>query len=300
MVLSSGTQVLMFHRVMTDVQAAFGLPNCYRIRGTAWTENEFEHFIQGCVDNIPLDKIELALEETSKIPLGTVITFDDGYKEHKDIVCPILQKYGCTATFYVATGIHASSHKTAPVDAWYWLLDHAIHPNIEIRFPSGNRYTSSLDCLEDKIQWVQGAPKKDFLEACVSEQQEIISLLEKVVQTTLPHDLNEQLYLHPNDWKYLVDQGMRIGAHSISHPRLSQISACERKKEIDCSIDTIEKLCSSVTFAYPDGAYDEAVVAYMKTTRARSSVTCVQGLIQKTTSLHQIPRIFMKPPYGVV
>ena len=81
MVLSSGTQILMFHRVMPDEKAAFDLPNCYRIRGTAWTEKEFEQFIQGCVDNIPLENIESALEETSDIPIGTVITFDDGYKE---------------------------------------------------------------------------------------------------------------------------------------------------------------------------------------------------------------------------
>lgn len=300
MVLSSETQVLMFHRVMPDIQAAFGLPNCYRIRGTAWTETEFEHFIKGCVDNIPLYKVESAIEEASKIPLGTVITFDDGYKEHKDIVCPILQKYGCTATFYVATGIHAASHKAAPVDAWYWLLDHAINPNIEIKFPSGNQYVSSLDCLEDKIQWVQGTPKREFLEADVDDQHKIISLLEESVHNALPHDLNEQLYLHPNDWKYLVEQGMRIGAHSISHPRLSQISVPEREKEIDVSIRTIEKLCAPVTFAYPDGAYDVSVVEYMKTTRARSSVTCVQEVVQKTTPIHQIPRIFMKPPHDLV
>ena len=203
-----------------------------------------------------------------------------------------------SATFYVATGIHASSHNTAPVEAWYWTLDHARNPNIELQFPSGKIYTSSLDVLEYKIRWVHGAPKKDFLEACIEEQREIISSLERAAHIDLPDDLNQQLYMQPNDWSYLAERGMRIGAHSVSHPRLSQLSFYER--EIDMSVGAIERFCSPVTFAYPDGAYDEDIAAYMQTTRARSLVTCIQGCIQKTTPLHQMPRIFMKPPYGAL
>ena len=44
------TRILMLHRVLDDAPAAFDLPNCYRMRGTALTVDELVHVIEdACV-----------------------------------------------------------------------------------------------------------------------------------------------------------------------------------------------------------------------------------------------------------
>jgi peptidoglycan/xylan/chitin deacetylase (PgdA/CDA1 family) len=53
---------------------------------------------------------------------------------------------------------------------------------------------------------------------------------------------------------------MRVGAHSIRHPRLTQLDDDVLQAEIEGSVDAVRRLGGPVAFAYPDGAYEERVV----------------------------------------
>ena len=44
------------------------------------------------------------LQSNSLPPRALCITFDDGYKDNHKNALPILEKYGLTATFFIATG----------------------------------------------------------------------------------------------------------------------------------------------------------------------------------------------------
>ena len=118
------TRILMLHRVLEDRPTSFGLPSCYRLRGTSLTPAEWYRVVEHSQPIVPLADVERALATRGPLPTGSVLTFDDGYREHVDLVAPMLRDLGLSATFYVASGLHGEGRKVAAVDAWYLSLIH--------------------------------------------------------------------------------------------------------------------------------------------------------------------------------
>ncbi|RMG80081.1 MAG: polysaccharide deacetylase family protein [Chloroflexi bacterium] len=74
----------------------------------------FEEHIAYLVENgyvsVSLYEIHDALMNGSRLPdKPVVLTFDDGYRDHYEIVFPILQQYGFTGTFFIITS-RADNH----------------------------------------------------------------------------------------------------------------------------------------------------------------------------------------------
>lgn len=284
------TQILMLHRIIPAAPAAFGLPDCYRIRGTALTVDELERVLHEAGPVLPLEAVERALNAGETPPPGTVLTFDDGYREHLDVVAPLLHECGATATFYVATGLHGDGEALAPVDAWYWLLDHAERAEAAVPMPGGGVYRGRVNTLEGKAAWVTGPPKAAMLAATPIERARMLESLRDSVGVTIPNDLARRLYLTREDWRGLVSLGMRVGAHSVSHPRLTQLDHHELDREVGESVRAIADVCPPVAFAYPDGAFDERVLARVLTAGVSSAVTCTPEPVVRSTSPLLFPR----------
>lgn len=289
------SRILMLHRVLEDRPAAFGLPACTRMRGTALTPSELDELLDTVGPVLPLSVVEDALGHGRPPPSGTVLTFDDGYREHIDLVAPTLAARGCTATFYVATGLRGDGQAVAVVDAWYWLLDHARAPVAEVPLRDGQAFRRRLDTLEAKREWVSGTPKAGLLAASPEHQRDMIAALSDAVRAELPGDLAARLYMSPADWEALASLGMRLGAHSVTHPRLTQVGSPERRGEIDASVRTVSSLASPVAFAYPDGCYDDAVLEAVSRAGVSSAVTCEAGILGVHSELLRLPRLFVRP-----
>lgn len=293
------TRILMLHRVLDDAPAAFDLPNCYRMRGTALTVDELVRVIEDAGRILPLDAVEQALARDEDPPAGTVLTFDDGYREHLDVVAPLLAERGVSATFYVATGLHGEGADVAAVDAWYWLLDHASERVARVPLPGGGDHRGRIDSYEGKTAWVGGEPKAALLAATVAQQAEMIAALAESAGCVLPVDLAARLYLRPAEWSALVGLGMRVGAHSVSHPRLTQVEDDVLQAEVHGSVDAMRVLGGPVAFAYPDGAYDGRVVREVSRAAVSSSVTCEPGVVGRGADLVRLPRVFVVAPAGL-
>ena len=289
------TSILMLHRVLDDIPTAFELPGCYRIRGTALTPAELIAVVEDAAPILPLAAVEAALAAGEALPPGRVLTFDDGYREHLDVVAPMLAERGAAATFYVATGLHGEGEAVAVVDAWYWLLDHAVRPEVLVPLPKGGVYRGRVDTLEGKAEWVGGVPKQALLAENTAGQQRMIEALADAVECALPDDLAARLYLRPTEWAALVESGMRVGAHSVTHPRLTQLADDDLDREVRQSILDVEAVCSPVAFAYPDGAFDARVVAAVARSGAASAVTCRPGPVKPGGSRLELRRRFVQP-----
>lgn len=292
----AGTQILMFHRVRPAEPTAFGLPDCYRLRGTSLTPTEFEQALAEAGPVLSLGAVEEALAQGLDPPPGTVLTFDDGYREHLDLVAPRLAARGLTGTFYVATGLHGAGSDVALVDAWYWLLDHATRPSASIELPHGAEYRGRVDTLRGKSAWVAGEPKTALLTASPESQGQMVAALAEEVGCVLPDDLAARLYLRPDEWPALCGAGMRLGAHSIRHPRLTEVDEGALRLEVMGSIAAVRPFCEPVAFAYPDGAHDERVANRVRGAGASSGVTCEPGLVERGADLMKLPRMFVASP----
>ncbi len=290
---SDATRILMLHRVLEDAPAAFDLPSSYRMRGTALTVDELVRVVEDAGPILPLDAVERAVADGDDPPAGSVLTFDDGYREHIDVVAPLLAERGVTATFYVAAGLHGEGSDVAVVDAWYWLLDHAVERVAWVPLPGGGEYEGRIDTYEGKAAWVGGEPKAALLAATAPQQAAMIEALAESVRCAPPTDLAARLYLRRSEWSALVGLGMRVGAHSVSHPRLTQVEDEVLRAEVQGSVDAVRALGGSVAFAYPDGAYDERVVREVRRAVVSSSVTCEQGVVRRGGDLMRLPRVFV-------
>jgi peptidoglycan/xylan/chitin deacetylase (PgdA/CDA1 family) len=293
---SECTEILMLHRIIPAAPVAFGLPDCYRIRGTALTVSELECVLDDAGPILPLETLERALKVGEAAPVGTVLTFDDGYREHLDVVAPLLHKRGATATFYVATGLHGDGGALAPVDAWYWLLDRAELAEAAVPMPGGGVFRGRVDSLAGKTEWVTGPPKAAMLAAGPAERGRMMEALAESVGVWLPPDLARKLYLTREDWRSLAALGMRVGAHSASHPRLTQVDDAELDREVGESVGAIAEFCSPVAFAYPDGAFDERVVGRLRAAGVASAVTCDAGTPVPGANRLKLPRHFAIAP----
>lgn len=91
----------------------------------------------------------------------------------------------------------------------------------------------------------------------------------------------------------LVDQGFRIGSHSVSHPDLTQLSDESLVREVEDSKAMIEDKLGrpAVSFAYPYGRFDERVKAAVA--RAGYTVACTtnSGFNRPGEDLHALRRI---------
>lgn len=292
---SDATRILMLHRVLADAPSSFDLPSSYRMRGTALTVDELVRVVDEAERILPLDAVERALVNGELPPAGAVLTFDDGYREHLDVVTPILAARGLTATFYVAAGLHGEGSDVAVVDAWYWLLDHAVERCARVPLPGGEEYRRRIDTYEDKAAWVAGAPKTALLAATAAQQAAMVESLGASTGGALPVDLAARLYLRPSEWSTLVGLGMRVGAHSVSHPRLTQVADDALRAEVQGSVDAVRQLGGLVAFAYPDGACDERVLHEVRRAAVSSSVTCEPGVVGRGADLLRLPRVFVSP-----
>jgi peptidoglycan/xylan/chitin deacetylase (PgdA/CDA1 family) len=79
--------------------------------------------------------------------------------------------------------------------------------------------------------------------------------------------------------KSLVDSGMEIGAHTITHRNLTELSSREQEEEIAGSKDILEKRLGVTveTFCYPRGKYDEQIIDIVKKAGFKTACTTNPG-----------------------
>jgi peptidoglycan/xylan/chitin deacetylase (PgdA/CDA1 family) len=263
----------MFHRIQPVARVAFGLADSYRLRGTSLTPVEFERVLDDAGPVLPLRAVEDALRAGEDPPPGVVLTFDDGYREHLDHVVPLLASRGATGTFYIATGLHGAGCAVAVV---------------------GGR----LDTESSKREWITGTPKQALLRASPVAQQQLLVGLALELDCALPADLAERLYLKPEEWSRVVARGMRLGAHSVTHPRLTQLAPPGLAEEVEESMRVVAACAGPAPFAYPDGEHDQRVLAGVRDAGATSAVTCERGVVTRGVDLMRLPRIFVSPRWA--
>jgi peptidoglycan/xylan/chitin deacetylase (PgdA/CDA1 family) len=126
----------------------------------------------------------------------------------------------------------------------------------------------------------------------------MLEALAHAVGVDLPPGLAGSLLLRPEEWTELRALGHRLGAHGMTHARLSGLSAEDLEAEVVASIRHVRAIEPRVAFAYPDGAHDEPSRAAVCAAGARSAVTCEHGVVTTRACRFRLPRLFARPPRG--
>jgi peptidoglycan/xylan/chitin deacetylase (PgdA/CDA1 family) len=188
------------------------------------------------------------------IPVYTVIlTIDDGYQDFYEVAYPLLKEHGFSATFFVTTGFVEDEN-------WFWFdllryaIDHAETTDAEIRF--GNH--SILLETATKVEKDQTSQRLSDICINISDHDKW-SLIDEVVKklcAEVPDNPTREYA--PATWeqlKEMAENGIEIGAHSSTHPVLSQLDT-ERLPDEICNPHEIlsSRLGRPVeTICYPNG-----------------------------------------------
>jgi peptidoglycan/xylan/chitin deacetylase (PgdA/CDA1 family) len=203
------------------------------------------------------------LASAQPAPDAIVLTFDDGLRDHAAFVLPELRARGLWGIFFVSTLPYAQR-----------VLDvHKVHLALG---RAGGRVV--LRVLEGLIQPEMIEP--EYVASLQSElyrghvEDEATSRVKRLLnyylklehRAWLCHEVYlrtggdpardvPQHYLSGAQLHELSALGMTIGAHSVSHRLLSQLSAAEQEREVKGSIATLEQLLGQrvASFCYPYG-----------------------------------------------
>ena len=197
-------------------------------------------------------------DKYARQPTAT-ICFDDGYLDNYTHALPILEKYGCKASFYVVTDCIDFNQLT-----WTHQLDYRFlntdREQIDIQFdflPSDLR-VKTLASHEDRIAYckrlkpaIKNLRNLQRVQVC----DHIRDMLDDV-------DMPE-LMMTWEQLAELIELGHRVGSHSVSHPMLASIEDVEELAlELSVSAMRIEEKLGHFpkTISYPIGSFNDQVV----------------------------------------
>jgi len=249
---------------------------------------------------ISLEELADLIRE-NKQPGGNVavITFDDGYKDNYLYAFPILKKYQVPATVFLTTGC-IDQRKLLWGDA----LDYIV-------------LTTAADTIEhDLLGTIPIKSRKEKSSALFEIKQNIMKKIPNMQKVRLLEDLERELGVeipeHPGDsimlsWdevRKMREGGILFGAHTVTHPILSNATFKEAKFEIEQSKHRIEAELGEqiTTFAYPNGKpadINADTVGLLKQNNFTCAVTTLPTKINHNSDLLGLGRITTTNNYSL-
>lgn len=212
------------------------------------------------------------------------LTFDDGYRDHYEVVLPELLARGISGAFFppvctvedndllAVNKIHfvlASVSQLAPLidDLRRLLAEHALAEDSTVKdfdeywhlYAQASRYDDA-DTMFVKRMLQYALPEN--LRARV-----IDSFFARYVSSN-PAGFARSLYMSREELEELVASGMYVGSHGNRHVWLNQISPDEQAKEIDRSLTFLKSIGATDgadwVMCYPYGGYDAHTLSLLR------------------------------------
>jgi len=237
---------------------------------------------------IQLEELEQQMRRGDLKSGTAVVTFDDGYANNSMVAKPILEQIGIPATAFIATGFIGESEfwwdrlERILTDATLWSeMVHQIQIGpelIEVSPMTGQADTT-------KRIWAL------LRDAAPPQREAILDFLEESLAAGVRGSVNRPL--SAEEVRKLSDGPISVGAHTVSHPWLTELTPSELAREIADSKATCEDLLGHPvsTFAYPFGVYDAASLAAVAAQGFSLACSTVPTPVSDDSDLFALPRI---------
>jgi len=212
--------------------------------------NEFEvqmKFLNSHFNILPI-KDALSLLEQKKLPPKTlVITFDDGYEDNYTNAVPILEKFRCSATFFIST---------EGVDKGYLWND-----VIEQCIKRTDQTIISAEIIGEDIKIATDAEKISAYHKLLNHLKFKANLERRTFIELLKNQLNvfdfQTTMMNCSQIRTLHNKNFEIGAHTHTHTILSTESDEDCYKELEKNKNKLQNIINqSVNYlAFPNGLF---------------------------------------------
>lgn len=242
---------------------------------------------------LPLFAAVQALAQGSLPRRACCITFDDGYADNLSVALPVLERYGLSATVFVASGY---------TDGGCMFNDAIVHI-------VGASPRASLDLCEHGLGQHELATPADRRAAILAivatkrflppkQRSLFVAELARIAGVS---SLPRELMLTRTQIAELARRGIEIGGHTASHPVLSSIAADEARAEIAQGKRDLEEWTDRPVrcFAYPNGLpgrdFSAEHAGIVRELGFALAVTTASGIATPAADRFHLPR-FM--PWG--
>lgn len=236
---------------------------------------------------LPLSDACACLEEGTLPARAACITFDDGYADNIEVAVPILKRWGLVATFFIATGFVNGGRMWN--DTVIEMVRRARLPELDLSELELGRWETVTD--EQKHGAAMGLIGQ-LRHMAYDARQQKVTALESLADGELP----QNLMMTSGQVRRLVDEGMEVGAHTVSHPILARMDSERGAAEIGRSKAALEEIVGRplTLFAYPNGKpghdYEDRHVAMVRNAGFRAAVSTQWGAAGRTSDIYQLPR----------
>jgi peptidoglycan/xylan/chitin deacetylase (PgdA/CDA1 family) len=229
------------------------------------------------------------LQQLCNSPRGrrrrVALTFDDGLRTNVTVAYPILRSLGLTATFFVCPGL---------IERGAWLWNHEARQRLrslgaEARAALAKTLSAPAE-PQPFVLWMKTLK--------LAERRRV----EEEIRAATPHFEPTPRQREDFDlagWDELRRLDPRVvtfGSHSMTHPILTSLSGDEVEVEIAGSRAALEAELGRpvVDFCYPNGAFDENVLATARRVYGRA-VAVDEGSLRGDSDPHRLPRLAVQP-----
>lgn len=275
--------VLIYHRVTTLSSDPDML---------AVSPENFRQQLQHLKDTVSLVRFEDDWAKTTKP--AVCITFDDGYADNALEALPILEEVGVPATFFVSTGTIGTNQ------AFWWdeleriiIGGHNLPPCFTLNNGRSIKTWHTGTCRERQVLY------QDIVQllknVTIEKRNEQIILLrqwagteEEIAGSHRAMTVDELRLLAKSRW-------VTIGAHTVTHTRLSSLTPDKQLEEVTASKSQLETwLGREITvFSYPFGRrcdYTKGTVGLCREIGFAKAAANFAGQTHSWTDPYQIPR----------
>ena len=223
-----------------------------------------------------------AIESGSSLPPNALLlTFDDGYIDHFSEVFPVLKKEKLPGCFFPSAK-SIIENKMLDVNKIHFIMASTPKKNllVDYIFRALDEYRELFHLESNDFYWKKCGAANRF------DPAETI-FVKRMLQRDLPKELrsiiadrlfkkfvsidgeafSRELYMNLDQVAYLQSNGMYVGSHGYEHCWLNSISEDAQRKEIDLSLQFLEKVGNDTgrwIMCYPCGGYDESLLSILR------------------------------------
>ncbi|MCA8979699.1 MAG: polysaccharide deacetylase family protein, partial [Planctomycetes bacterium] len=228
------------------------------------------------------------------------LTMDDGYKDNRVALLPLLQDLGAPATIYL---------ETAPLDdgrvnwshEFFLCLEKTTHEDFVTRYLSHSRDAETRAKLANVLA---GGERLTYLLKRVLKYEADPEDRDRSVRAVLeslggdPAELCRTLYMDWDDARALAETGIELGGHTVHHHVLSTLSPERQRSEVGEGRAAMKAALGfdAVSFAYPFGRawdWNEHSVAAARDAGFENAVTTHAGTNTARTDPFRLKRLMI-------
>ena len=281
--------ILVYHRILSKPDTG-KVRSAFSFRGLNVSANHFERQIKYLRKKYQLISL---VEYVKRKNAGTslkncaVITFDDGFKDFITQAWPILKKYQAPATVFMPAGFLGLVHWQHQL---YAILDEGKTAKAKVIV---GREEVPVDLSNDREKYLT---IRRFITAIgglpSGERQEAINSLGTILAVNKKLTPAE-IYLSKEDLRLLVQEGVALGAHSVSHEHLESLTDGQLDEEITKSMGFIKGLTGeqNIAFALPFSTGSEKVLKKLTEQGCLCSFSNESGLNTGRENILRLKRI---------